>query len=113
MSDRSRLAYLPEGLRLRCVPFVLRLRLSLPLFMLGIGADHSNNAAAVNDLAVITHFLNRCPDFHNCFPSCTERALGEESFAHKKRLVYHCPPAFATCLRGRPVAALADVPIAV
>src|SRR5205085_11003754 len=99
MSDRSRLACLPEGLRLRCVPFVLRPDLSLPLLMLRVGADHPDDAAAVNDLAVITHFLNRCPDFHNCFPSRLRWALGEEIFAHKKRLVYHRLSGLATCRR--------------
>jgi hypothetical protein len=31
--------------------------LSLPLFMLWVRADHAHHPSAVNDLAVITHFL--------------------------------------------------------
>jgi hypothetical protein len=32
--------------------------LSLPLFMLRVGADHTHHAFAVDDLAVIAHFFN-------------------------------------------------------
>jgi hypothetical protein len=55
-------------------------RLPLPLFMLRVGADHPHHAAAVNDLAVVAHLLNRCPDFHYLLflvvmqPSCRENA---------------------------------------
>jgi hypothetical protein len=36
----------------------------LPLFVLGIRANYSHHPAAVNNLAVVAHFFDRCPDFH-------------------------------------------------
>jgi hypothetical protein len=33
--------------------------------MLGIGADYAHHATAMNHLALVTNFLNACPDFHN------------------------------------------------
>jgi hypothetical protein len=39
--------------------------LPLPLLVLGIGADHPNDAFAVDDLAFVAHLLNRRPDFHD------------------------------------------------
>jgi hypothetical protein len=52
--------------------------------MLRIGADHAHHALAVNDLAVVTHFLYRCPDFH-CFalPSRDAGALLRKSYAQE------------------------------
>ena len=38
--------------------------LPLPLLVLGVGADHPHHALAVDDLAVITHLLDRSPYFH-------------------------------------------------
>jgi hypothetical protein len=38
--------------------------LSLPLLMLRVGADHANDTFTVDDLALITHFLDRRPYFH-------------------------------------------------
>jgi len=35
-----------------------KILLSLSLFMLRVGADHSHHAFAVDDLAVITHFFD-------------------------------------------------------
>ena len=32
--------------------------------MLRVGADHTNNAFAVDHLALVAHFFNRCPYFH-------------------------------------------------
>jgi hypothetical protein len=39
-------------------------QLSLPLFMFRVDANHSHHAFAVNDLALVTHFLDRRPHFH-------------------------------------------------
>src|SRR5262249_12775595 len=39
--------------------------LSLTLFMLGVLADHTHHAPAVDDLALITNLLYRCSYFHN------------------------------------------------
>jgi hypothetical protein len=38
--------------------------LSLSLFMLGVDADHSHHAFAVDDLALVAHLLYRRTDFH-------------------------------------------------
>jgi hypothetical protein len=29
-----------------------------------VGTDHTNDAFAANDLAILAKFLNRCSDFH-------------------------------------------------
>src|SRR6185503_4538988 len=46
--------------------------LTLSLFMLWIRANNSDDTLAVDDLAVVAHFLDRCPDFHRCssLPCC-------------------------------------------
>src|SRR5579872_3470703 len=36
--------------------------------MLRVGADHAHHPSAVNDLALITNFLYRCPYFHKNRP---------------------------------------------
>jgi hypothetical protein len=41
------------------------LLLTLPLLMLRVLADHAHHAVAVDDLALVTDFLHRCPDFHD------------------------------------------------
>src|SRR5437867_13391178 len=41
-----------------------RLLLFLSLFMLGVAANNAHHAFAVNDLALITNFSYRRPDFH-------------------------------------------------
>src|ERR1019366_3753896 len=38
--------------------------LSLTLFVLRVDANYAYDPAPVDDLALITNFLNRCPDFH-------------------------------------------------
>src|SRR5579859_5662298 len=38
--------------------------LSLPLLVLRVFADHANHTMAANDLALVTNFLNRCPNLH-------------------------------------------------
>ena len=35
--------------------------------MLRVGADHAYHALAMDDLAVVTHFLNGCPNLHMTF----------------------------------------------
>ena len=40
--------------------------LPLSLFVLRVGANHPHYPTAVDNLAVIAHFLYRCPDFHSC-----------------------------------------------
>src|SRR5205823_13010143 len=47
--------------------------LSLALFVFRIGADHTHHAFAVDDFALITNFLYRCPDLHK-FTSLSRRA---------------------------------------
>jgi hypothetical protein len=42
--------------------------LSLPLFVLRIGTDHSHHTTAVNNLALIANFLYRCSNFHKNRP---------------------------------------------
>jgi hypothetical protein len=43
--------------------------LALPLFMtLVTAADHAHHAMSSHDLAVPTHFFNRCSDFHESSP---------------------------------------------
>jgi len=39
-------------------------RLSLPLLVFRIDANHSDHALAVNDLALITHLFYGSTDFH-------------------------------------------------
>jgi hypothetical protein len=38
--------------------------LALPLFMFGVDTNHPHHTFAVNNFALVTHFLNRSPDFH-------------------------------------------------
>ena len=58
--------------------------LPLPLFMFRIGANHSHDTPAVNDLAVVAHFLYRSPDFHvllflaAMMPLCWENPLDDK-----------------------------------
>src|SRR5579884_302395 len=37
--------------------------------MLGVDADDAHNALALDDLALLTYFLDRCSDFHGRIPS--------------------------------------------
>jgi hypothetical protein len=39
-------------------------RLSLPLFVFGVDADHPHHAFAVDDLALVAHFFYWSTDFH-------------------------------------------------
>src|SRR5258706_9508450 len=39
--------------------------LALALFVLRILANHPHHSVARDDLALVTHFLNRCAYFHN------------------------------------------------
>src|SRR5215469_3339984 len=41
------------------------LALPLPLFMFRVHADHPHHALAMDDLALVTNLLNRCPYLHN------------------------------------------------
>src|ERR1039458_2442970 len=38
---------------------------SLALFVLGVHANHPHYTLAMNDLALVTNFLNRCAYLHN------------------------------------------------
>jgi len=43
--------------------------LALPLLMFGVDTNYPHHTFAVNDFALVTHFLNRSPDFHFDQPS--------------------------------------------
>lgn len=43
--------------------------LALALFMFWVDANYSHHALAVNNFALVTHFLNRSTDFHFNQPS--------------------------------------------
>jgi len=49
--------------------------LSLPLLMLRVGADHANDTFAMNDLALVANFLNRCSYFHGFLNNFVMRPL--------------------------------------
>jgi hypothetical protein len=40
--------------------------LTLPLLVLGVRADDTNHAMAMDHLALVTEFLHRCSYFHDC-----------------------------------------------
>src|SRR5215510_4255677 len=52
--------------------------LTLPLLVLRVSADHPDHASAVNNLAIVTHFLYRCPDLHFVLPSRDAVALARK-----------------------------------
>jgi hypothetical protein len=64
--------------------------LALPLFMTFVtAADHPHHAIASHDLAVPTHFFNRCSDFHELSPcvrdlanSATATVVSQVGFLH-------------------------------
>src|SRR5215213_8454131 len=45
-----------------------KIRLPLALLVLGVGADHTHHALAVDDLAVVAHLLDRSPNLHLTSP---------------------------------------------
>src|SRR6266850_3614945 len=47
-----------------------KIRLSLALLVLRIGANYTHHASAMNYLALVANLLYRCPNFHN-FPSAS------------------------------------------
>src|SRR5215831_2187277 len=48
----------------RSTPAIRAMVLPLPLFVLGVHANHAHDALTVNDFAFVTDFFNRCSDFH-------------------------------------------------
>ena len=41
-----------------------KVNLSLPLLVFRVDANHTHHSLAVNDFALVTHFLYRSPNFH-------------------------------------------------
>jgi hypothetical protein len=61
--------------------------LTLPLFMFGVDTDHAHNAFAVNDLALITHFLDRRTNFHYTFLEVFDALLIAVSYSSPIKIV--------------------------
>src|SRR6266853_6582245 len=72
-----------------CLLKFLKIRLSLALLVLRIGANYAHHASAMNYLALVANLFYRCPNFHNSLllsrlqsgqpegrPTCSGRRCG-------------------------------------
>ena len=57
--------------------------LTLALFVFRVDANHPHHTLAVNDLALVTHFLNRSTDFHLGQPSNLSAGLAAVIYSDK------------------------------
>src|SRR5690349_15187874 len=80
--------------------------LTLPLLVLGVGADDTHHAMAMDHFALVTQLLYRCPHFHDIHPFVNSSIIrprvrsGAES-ATRTRSPTRKRTKFARCALGK------------